>query len=117
MPTEKKPRGPYWILETQFRAMGVLENRRQICEHCGHIIFPEDQTFWCPCQRCVEVHFSLTKAGVFPIHPGLRAHSLRTGVKTRQTSVKWVGGITDVPHFAWLPCESLRTTRTRTPNW
>jgi hypothetical protein len=63
MPTEKKPRCPYCIVEAEFRAMRVLENGRQICEHCGHIIFPEDLAFWCPCQRCVEAHFSLKKAG------------------------------------------------------
>jgi hypothetical protein len=71
MPSEKKPRCPYCIFEAEFRAMRVLENGRQICEHCGHIIFPQDRAFWCPCQRCVEVHFSLKKVGFFPIQPRL----------------------------------------------
>jgi hypothetical protein len=69
MPIEKKPRCPYCILEAEFRAMRVLENGRQICEHCGHITFPEDAAFWCPCQKCVEVHFSLKNAKFFSMRP------------------------------------------------
>jgi hypothetical protein len=48
-----------------FRTMRVLENGRQICEHCGHIIFPQDYAFWCPCQKCVDVHFSLKYSRFF----------------------------------------------------
>jgi hypothetical protein len=29
----------------QFRAMKVLENGRQMCEVCGHILFPGEQAF------------------------------------------------------------------------
>jgi len=59
LPMPQKPRCAYCIDEGAFREMRVLENGRQICEHCGHIIFPEDRAFWCPCAKCVEVHFSL----------------------------------------------------------
>jgi len=38
--------------------MRVLENGRQICEKCGHIIFPQDGAFKCPCLKCVEVDFA-----------------------------------------------------------
>jgi hypothetical protein len=69
MRTEKEPRCPYWILGAEFRVMRVLENGRQICEHCGHIIFHQDRAFWCPCQKCVEVHFSLKNARFFSIRP------------------------------------------------
>jgi len=31
--------------------MRVLENGRQICDSCGHIVFPDDEAFWCPCQE------------------------------------------------------------------
>jgi len=65
MATQKKPRCPYCILEAQFRTMRVLENGRQICEHCGHIIFPQDYAFWCPCQKCVDVNFSLKYSRFF----------------------------------------------------
>jgi hypothetical protein len=46
--------------------MRVLENGRQICESCGHIAFPEDRAFWCPCLRCLEVRFSLKQLGKPP---------------------------------------------------
>jgi hypothetical protein len=52
------PRCPYCILAHHFRAMKVLENGRQICEACGHIVFPEDRAFWCPCQKCLEARLS-----------------------------------------------------------
>lgn len=52
------PRCPYCVSGEQFRPMRVLENGRQICENCGHIVFPEDRAFWCPCQKCLEVRFS-----------------------------------------------------------
>ena len=37
--------------------MRVLENGRQIREKCGHIVFPKDKGFWCPCQKCLDVRF------------------------------------------------------------
>jgi hypothetical protein len=54
----KEPRCPYCVLVAGFRAMKILSNGRQICENCGHIIFPNDAAFKCPCQRCLEVDFS-----------------------------------------------------------
>ena len=48
------PRCPYCLSGTVFREMKVLENGRQICEKCGHIVFPRDKAFWCPCQKCLE---------------------------------------------------------------
>jgi hypothetical protein len=53
------PRCPYCVSGSQFKAMQVLENGRQICESCGHIVFNEDKAFWCPCQKCLESRFSL----------------------------------------------------------
>jgi hypothetical protein len=52
------PRCPYCVSGERFRAMRVLGNGRQICESCGHIVFPEDRVFWCPCQKCLEARFS-----------------------------------------------------------
>ena len=51
-------RCPYCVSGNGFREMRVLENGRQICESCGHIIFPDDRAFWCPCQKCLEVRLS-----------------------------------------------------------
>lgn len=50
-------RCPYCVADGQFRDMRLLENGRQICENCGHIVFPEDRAFWCPCLKCVEARF------------------------------------------------------------
>ena len=61
MPAADKPEVPrcsYCVLGEQFRALRVLENGRQICENCGHIVFPHDRAFWCPCPKCLEVRFS-----------------------------------------------------------
>jgi predicted RNA-binding Zn-ribbon protein involved in translation (DUF1610 family) len=41
-----------------FRAMKVLPNGRQICENCGHIVFPNNMAFRCPCPKCLEVNLS-----------------------------------------------------------
>jgi hypothetical protein len=54
----KGPRCPYCVLDSGFRAMKVLPNGRQICENCGHIIFPDDTAFKCPCRKCLEITFS-----------------------------------------------------------
>jgi len=40
------------------RSHESFENGRQICEKCGHIVFPEDGAFQCPCLKCVEVRLS-----------------------------------------------------------
>lgn len=69
MPSANKPRCPYCVVGEEFRAMQILENGRQICEHCGHITLPEDRAFRCPCQKCVGVHFSLKNARFFSIQP------------------------------------------------
>jgi hypothetical protein len=42
---DKLPRCPYCVLDGQFRPMQILENGRQICENCGHIVFPNDEAF------------------------------------------------------------------------
>jgi hypothetical protein len=65
------PRCPYCVSEGQFRVMRVLENGRQICENCGHIIFPEDRTFWCPCQKCLEARFSPKLQKYAEVGPGV----------------------------------------------
>ncbi len=52
------PRCPYCVSETGFVLLKVLENGRQICEKCGHIAFPEDEAFQCPCLKCVEARMS-----------------------------------------------------------
>lgn len=54
----KQPRCPYCVLDAGFRPMKVLSNGRQICETCGHIIFPDDKAFRCPCQKCLDVNLS-----------------------------------------------------------
>ena len=52
------PRCPYCVSGTVFREMKVLENGRQICKKCGHIVFPDNRAFWCPCPKCLEGWFS-----------------------------------------------------------
>jgi hypothetical protein len=52
------PRCPHCSSNERFMPMKVLENRRQICENCGHIIFPDDKAFLCPCQKCLESRFT-----------------------------------------------------------
>ena len=54
----RPPRCPYCVSDRELRMMKVLENGRQICENCGHIIFPEDKAFWCPCPKCIEIKLS-----------------------------------------------------------
>ena len=51
-------RCPYCIQDDKFRAMNVLSNGRLICGNCGHIVFPDDSAFKCPCLKCVEINFS-----------------------------------------------------------
>ena len=53
-------RCPFCVSGAMFTEMKVLGNGRQICERCGHIVFPKDRAFWCPCQKCLEVRFSPT---------------------------------------------------------
>lgn len=55
---EEIPRCPYCATGREFRPMKVLENGRQICESCGHIVFPRDRAFWCPCEKCLAARFS-----------------------------------------------------------
>jgi len=50
-------RCPYCRSSEKFGAMKVLENSRQICENCGHIVFPDDKAFLCPCQKCLASRF------------------------------------------------------------
>lgn len=38
--------------------MTAVANGRLICEKCGHIVFPNDKAFRCPCQKCVKIDFS-----------------------------------------------------------
>jgi hypothetical protein len=52
---------PYCVSGTLFTEMKVLENRRHIYRNRGHSVFSDDRAFWCPCPKCVEIHFS-------PIH-------------------------------------------------
>jgi hypothetical protein len=52
------PRCPYCVSGTVFREMKVLENGRQICEYCGHIVFSDNRAFRCPCPKCVKVRLS-----------------------------------------------------------
>jgi hypothetical protein len=54
----RKPRCPYCVSGSHFKPMRVLGNYRQICEGCGHIVFPHDDAFLCPCQRCLAARFS-----------------------------------------------------------
>lgn len=49
---------PYCIVNDAFQPMRVLSNGRLICEKCGHIVFPHDTAFRCPCQKCLEINFS-----------------------------------------------------------
>jgi hypothetical protein len=53
------PRCPYCGSNERFMPMKELENRRQICESCGHIVFPDDKAFLCPCQKCLASRFRM----------------------------------------------------------
>jgi hypothetical protein len=52
------PHCPYCVSDSVFKAMKVSENGRQIGESCGHIVFPADDVFWCPCQKCLKSRFA-----------------------------------------------------------
>ena len=55
---QKEVRCPYCVVDGKFRPMTVLPNGRLICKHCGHIVFPNDTAFMCPCSKCLEISFS-----------------------------------------------------------
>ena len=55
---EKEARCPYCVVDGDFHPMRLLSHDRLICEKCGHIVFPNDTAFRCPCQKCLEIHFS-----------------------------------------------------------
>jgi len=38
--------------------MKVLDDEREICESCGHMVFSRDRAFTCPCQKCLEAQFA-----------------------------------------------------------
>jgi predicted RNA-binding Zn-ribbon protein involved in translation (DUF1610 family) len=59
----KPPRCPYCVTGAEFKLMKVLENGRQICDSCGHIVFPEDRASWCPCPRCISFKISFKVRG------------------------------------------------------
>jgi len=56
--TNRKSRCPYCVSGSQFKPMKVLDNDRQMCEGCGHIVYPRDDAFLCLCQRCITARFS-----------------------------------------------------------
>lgn len=72
MRQEKEARCPYCIVDDKFPPMAVLSNGRLICKNCGHIVFPNDTAFRCPCKKCLEISFSP------------RVRRLRGGKPTRQ---------------------------------
>jgi rubrerythrin len=45
----------YCVLGDQFRAM-LQRPEWFICEHCGHVVLPEDPGFRCSCGRCLELN-------------------------------------------------------------
>lgn len=56
--SKDEERCPYCVVDGKFRAMTVLSNGRLICSNCGHIVFPGDKAFRCPCSKCLEMNFS-----------------------------------------------------------
>lgn len=54
----KEPRCPYCVVDQTFLAMTILSNGRLICKNCGHIVFPNDTAFRCPCPKCIDVNLS-----------------------------------------------------------
>jgi hypothetical protein len=58
MKPKDEDRCPYCIADDKFHPMTVLSNGRLICKKCGHIVFPNDTAFRCPCQKCLEINFS-----------------------------------------------------------
>jgi hypothetical protein len=55
---EKEARCPYCVVDGDLHPMRLLSHERLICEKCGHIVFPNDSAFRCPCQKCLQIHFS-----------------------------------------------------------
>jgi len=45
---------PYCVLGDDFRLM-VQRPGWFICEHCGHIVIPDDPDFRCSCRNCPKV--------------------------------------------------------------
>jgi ribosomal protein S27AE len=68
---EKKVRCPYCVVDGTFQAMKVVVSGRLICGHCGHIVFPEDGAFKCPCTNCVEIGFSPRVRRIRKLQPHL----------------------------------------------
>jgi hypothetical protein len=62
--TNRVARCAHCVLNGQFRRMRILKNGRQICESCGHIVFPDDYAFWpvpSVCQDTSLTHVSCGK--------------------------------------------------------
>jgi hypothetical protein len=55
---QKEVRCPYCVVDDKFRPMTILPNGQLICKNCGHIVFPNDAAFRCPCSKCLEINFS-----------------------------------------------------------
>ena len=54
---QEEARRPYCIVDDKFPPMTVLSNGRLICQNCGHIVFPNDTIFRCPCQNVWKLIF------------------------------------------------------------
>ena len=46
---------PYCVLGYEFRPMVAHPNGRFVCNKCGHLAIPSDNTFECACWRCLEL--------------------------------------------------------------
>ena len=55
---EREPRCPYCVVEDEFYPMTPVAHGRLICQKCGHIIFPNDTAFRCPCPECIKITLS-----------------------------------------------------------
>src|SRR5579862_6174610 len=62
----KESRCPYCVVEDEFHPMSVVAEGRLICKKCGHIVFPNDSAFRCPCQGCLKINFSPLVRRVHP---------------------------------------------------
>ncbi len=55
---EKRPRCPYCVVGGEFHLMSPLTGDRLMCQQCGHITFPGDPVFRCPCAKCLKIDSS-----------------------------------------------------------
>src|SRR5438128_239200 len=55
-------RCPYCALGYEFKLMRNMPNGTYLCDRCGHMTCPDDETFTCSCRKC----FAMRHRGATP---------------------------------------------------